>query len=112
VRNRLIVETKRLEKQYAEERTATGSADRKRLKVLFKRQQLGDMQAGVTETHAIRLRIIAAKAKDNDRRLMKYRVEERADADCPTRGFLRAAEVRAKRINIPALKRPHSTAKE
>jgi hypothetical protein len=43
---------------------------------------------------------------------MKYRVEERADADRPTKGFLQAAEVRAKRINIPALKRLHSTAKE
>jgi hypothetical protein len=86
MRNRLVVETKPLETQYAEERTATGSADRKRLQVLLSRQHLlGDMQAAATEMHALRLRIIAAKAKANDRRLMKYRVEGRADTDRPTK---------------------------
>ncbi len=79
---------------------------------MFNRQHLlGDMQAGPTEIHSICLRLIAVKAKDNYRKLMKYRGEKQADADRPTKGFLRAAEVRAKRIQIPALKRPHSTAK-
>ncbi len=73
---------------------------------------LGDMQAGATEMHSSWLRMKAVKAKDNDMKLRKYSVEEQADADRPTKGFLCAAEVRANRIKIPALKRPHSTAKE
>ena len=110
VRNRLIAETKRAEKGFAEDRAEQGKTDRKRLSVLYKRQRLvGDPNAGFQEIQTIRLRILAAKAKDNDRKLMKYRVEERTDADRPTKGFLRAAQAKALRTNIPALKRPNST---
>jgi hypothetical protein len=89
VRNRLIAETKRAEKGFAEDRAEQGRTDRKRLSFLYNRQLLvGDMNAGFQEIQAIRLRILAAKAKDSDRKLMKYRIEERGGADRPTKGFL------------------------
>jgi hypothetical protein len=68
---------------------------------LYNRQLLvGDMNAGFQEIQAIKLRILAAKAKDNDRKLMKYRVVERGDADRPAKGFLRAAQVKALRTPL------------
>jgi ribonuclease HI len=107
VRNSLIAETRRREKSHATAVDEATREDRSRLSVLYGRQQLlGDPNVGAAEIHSIRLRILSSKQRASQERMRKYRVEERTDADRPTKGFLSAARARADRTNIPALINP------
>ena len=107
VRNGLIAETRKREKCHAADATVTNREDRRRLSVLYATQQLlGDPNAGAAEIYSIRLRILSAKKRESQERMRRYRVEERSDADRPTKGFLNAARARAERTNIPSLLNP------
>jgi ribonuclease HI/exonuclease III len=105
VRNGLIKETKKYVKQKQLAASADNLAMRKRLSTLYSRQHLlGDPELGQDEIHALRLRILGGEKRMADESLMHQRVQERLEADRPTKGFLKAARARAHRSLIPALK--------